>query len=55
MFSRLVVMAGEHHAAKPAANFTSAGFGPIILVVALSPLCAVCGLMLSQIFGFAPY
>lgn len=29
--------------------------GPVIAFVCLSPIMAVCGLMLTQILGFVPY
>ena len=34
---------------------SSATLGTIVMFAALSPMCAVCGFMLSQILGFVPY
>ena len=34
---------------------SSAALSTIVMFAALSPMCAVCGFMLSQILGFVPY
>lgn len=55
MFSRIAVMAADQRSVKPQDATASSGLGPIVMFAALSPLCAVCGLMLTQILGFVPY
>jgi len=51
----------SHTAAAPAGHYgqkpqrSSAALGTIVMFAALSPMCAVCGFMLSQILGFVPY
>lgn len=55
MLARFALMAASHNATKPRDHYTSSGLGPIMMFAALSPLCAVCGLMLTQILGFVPY
>ena len=42
-----------YHGVKPYRS--SATLGTIVMFAALSPMCAVCGFMLSQILGFVPY
>lgn len=45
---------GEDGAVRTQNNQQSIGPG-VILFAMLSPLCAVCGFILAEIFGFAPF
>ena len=47
-------MLAEQHAGQ-GLKHTPSVFGPLLGLVFLSPMLAVCGLMLSQILGFMSY
>ena len=52
MTSYVATAPAGYHSAKP---YRSAALSTIVMFAALSPMCAVCGFMLSQILGYVPY
>ncbi len=53
MYSHSAIAPAGHRVERPYRS--SAALGTIVMFAALSPMCAVCGFMLSQILGYVPY
>ena len=53
MLSHSVAAPANLYGTKP--QRSSAALGTLVMFAALSPMCAVCGFMLSQILGYVPY